>query len=252
MESTSDQYKKSKERWFLDRFLGKLGLSLDVPVKNRERPDFTIQIDGKRIGLEVTEFFFPDEEGGVRKYFQILREKAIAKAWRIYSERGGRALCVTAAFQDFPKPLGPSDKREVNGLAHKFEKVVRSQESSLEGSNPRWVNGWPEIPELDYFSIRACPEGVVDGYWGREGPTHQEVLEAHHIQSELDGKAGKYPSYVSDHDEVWLLIFTEGALMGVPHEIGTEAKCAVYDFPFDRAYWFDSFPNVKLTRLKKA
>ena len=209
MENTFDQIKKLKERWFLDRFLGKLGLSPDIPLESGEKPDFTIQIDGGRIGLEVTEFFFPEGEDGVRKNFQILREKAIDEAWRIYRERGGRALYVTAAFQDFPKPLGPSDKREVNGLAHKFEKVVRSQESSLEGSKPRWVNGWPEIPELDYFSIRACPEGVVDGYWGREGPTHQEVLEAHHIQSELDRKVCKYPSYVSDHDEVWLLIFTK-------------------------------------------
>ena len=40
----------------------------------------------------------------------------------------------------------------------------------------------------------------------------------------------------------------------MPHEIGMEAKCAAYDFPFDKAYWIelDSFPNVELTRLRKA
>ena len=252
MENTFDRIKKSKERWFLDRFLGKLGLSPDVPVESGEKPDFTIQINGERIGLEVTEFFFPDEEDGVPKNFQILREKAIDEAWRIYRERGGRALYVYAAFQDIPKPLGPSDNREVKGLANKFEKVVRSQESSIEGSESRLVSGWPAIPELDYFSIRACPEGIVDGCWGRAGPTHQKVLEAHHIQSELDRKVDKYPSYVSDLDRVWLVIFTEGGLRSVPHEIGMEAKCAAYDFPFDKAYWFDSFPNVELTRLRKA
>ena len=251
MENTFDQDKKSKERWFLDRFLRKLGLSLDVPVENRERPDFTIQVDGKRIGLEVTEFLFPEKEGGVRKNFQILREIAIDEAWRIYRERGGRALYVTAAFQDFPKTLGPSDNREVRRFAEEFEKLVSSQESSLLGSEYRCIDGWSTIPELDYITIRACPEGVVAGDWSRAGPTHQEVLEAHHVQSKLDCKRRKYPSYVRDFDEVWLLIFTEGGLRSVPHEIGTEAKCAVYDFPFDRAYWLDSFPNAELTRLRK-
>ena len=251
MESTPDQDKKSKERWFLDRFLRKLGLPPDVPVENGEKPDFIVQIDGKRVGLEVTEFLFPEKEGGVKKNFQILRERAIDEAWRIYRERGGRALYVVAAFQDFPKPLGPSDNREVRRFAEKFEKLVSSQESSLLGSESRCIDGWPPIPELDYFSIKACPEGAVDGNWSRVGPTHQEVLEVHHIQFELNRKAPKYPSYVRDFDEVWLVIFTEGGLRSVPHEIGTEAKCAVYDFPFDRAYWYDSSPNIELTCLRK-
>ena len=227
MENTSvrDRDKKSKERWFLDRFLGKLGLSPDAPVEGRVKPDFTIQIDGKRIGVEVTEFFL-DEEDGVPKYFQILREKAIDEAWQLYRERGGRALYVFAAFQDVPKPMGPKNNKEVKDFANKFENMVRSQESSLEGYESRQYCGWPAIPEIDFFSIRACPEGVVDGDWSRMGPTHQEVLEFHHIQTELDRKARKYSSYVGDLDEIWLLIFTEGALRMLPNEIGIGAKCA--------------------------
>ena len=251
MKNAAEQDKKSRERWFLDRFLRQLGLSPDTPPEGGEKPDFTIQIDGKRIGVEVTEFFL-DEEDGVPKHFQILREKAIDEAWQLYRERGGRALYVFAAFQDVPKPLGPNSNKEVKDFRNKFEKVVRSQESTLEKYGPRQFRGWPTIPELDFYSIRACPESVVDGDWSRVGPTHQKVLEAHHIQTELDRKACKYRSYVNDLDEVWLVIFTEGGLRSMPHEMGMEAKCAAYDFPFDKAYWFDSFPNIELTPLRKA
>ena len=243
--------KKSKERWFLDRFLKKQRLSTDLPLECGEKPDFIITIDGKRIGLEVTEFFFSDVVPAEPYKFQILRELAIEKACQLFRTNGGPALRVVPEFNDYIEPLGPKNNKEVEDFAKRFERAV-------------WRNGWPgnpskrhtfrggrKLPELDYYSVMACPEGAND-LWGRAGPTHQEVLEAHHIQSALNLKAPKYRSYTGDFDEVWLVIYTEGGLRNVPNEIGEAARNSVYNFPFDRAYWFDSFPNVEVTRLIKA
>ena len=249
MRSSLDPMKKAKQRWFLDRFLEKEGLSTDSIPECREKPDFVITVGGIRIGLEVTEYFFPGVGYGVPHHFQVLREQAIEEAWRIYLAGGGRALIVNAAFTDNPKPLGPKNSKEVPEFAKRFEQVVRSHESSIEGFKSRLFTGWPAISELDFYSIRTCRTGV-DGFWGRAGPTHQEVLEAHHIQWYLDRKARKYPSYIGDFEKVWLLIFTEGGLRSIPNEIGEEARNSVFDFPFGRAYWFDSFPNVEITRLR--
>ena len=65
-------------------------------------------------------------------------------------------------------------------------------------------------------------------------------------------KASKYSSYTKGVEEVWLLIYTEGGLRSVPSEIGEDARWAEYRFPFDRAFWFDSFPNGEITCLRKA
>ena len=243
--------KKAKERWFLDRFFANLGLPPDVTPECCEKPDFIVTINGKRIGLEVTEFFFSDVVPGDRHKFQILREEAIEKAWQLFCANGGPALRVVPVFNDYPKPLGPKNGKEVEEFAKRFEGAV-------------WRNGWPDepserqtfrggrkLPELDYYSVMACVEGAKD-LWGRAGPTHQEVLKAHHIQSTLNLKAPKYPSYTGDFHQVWLIICTEGGLRDIPNEIGEDARNSVYNFPFDRAYWFDSFPNVEITRLKKS
>jgi hypothetical protein len=238
------------EHWFLDRFLKKEGLSTDFHPEYVEKPDFIITIDGIRIGVEVTEFFFSDVIPGAGHKFQIDRENAIEKARQRFCANGGPALSVVPVFNDFPKPMGPKGNREIEDFAKRLERAV-------------WRNGWPDepprsqvfrgghtLPELDYYTVRACREGT-DGPWCRAGPTHQEVLEAHHIQSALDRKACKYHSYIGDFNEVWLVIYTEGGLRDVPHEIGKDARNNVYDFPFDGAYWFDSFPYVETTRLRK-
>ncbi len=200
--------------------------------------------------MELTEFFYSDVVYGERPKFQILREKAIAEAEQLFRTNGGPALKVVPVFNDIPEPLGPKHMNEVADFAVRFERAV-------------WLNGWPDepnkrqefrgggmLPELDYYSVRARREGANE-LWGRAGPTHQEVLEAHHIQSKLNSKALKHPSYSGDFREVWLVIYTEGGLRDVPNEIGEDARTSVYKFPFDRAYWFDSFPNVEVTRLRK-
>ncbi|MYD52316.1 MAG: hypothetical protein F4W93_12680 [Dehalococcoidia bacterium] len=250
MRSRLDPMKKTRERWFLDRFLEILGITPDFSPEDRDPPDFIVTIGGKRIGLELTEFFFSDVVSGEQPKFQILREKAIEKAWKLFRSNDGPALKVVPVFNDIPEPLGPMHNNEIEDFANRFERAV-------------WLNGWPDepnkrqefrggrmLPELDYYSVRASKEGTNE-LWGRAGPTHQEVLEAHHIQSKLNSKALKHPSYSGDFCEIWLVIYTEGGLRDVPNEIGEDARNSVYDFPFDRAFWFDYFPNVEVTCLRK-
>ena len=107
MRSSLDPMKKTKEQWFLDRFLENLELSPDDPPEYGEKPDFIVTIDGKGIGLEVTESFFSDVVPGERHKFQILRERATEKACQLFRANGGPALRVVAVFNDYLEPLGP-------------------------------------------------------------------------------------------------------------------------------------------------
>ena len=114
MENGHEQYKKAKERWFLDRLLKKEGLSTDFPPEYGEKPDFVITIDGNRIGLEVTDFFFSDVVPGDRRKFQLLREKAIEKAGQLFHANGCRFGGMISSLGDtriwFPSCLAGCTK----------------------------------------------------------------------------------------------------------------------------------------------
>ena len=154
-------------------------------------------------------------------------------------------------FNDYPKPMGPKSNKEVEDFAKRFERAVWRNGWPDEPTKPQVFRGGQKLPEVDYYTVSACREGT-DDLWCRAGPTHQGVLEAHHIQFKLNQKGPKYSSYIPGLHEVWLVIYTEGGLTDVPNEIGEDARNSVYNFPFNRAYWFDSFPNFEATRLRKS
>lgn len=51
------------EQSVLDRLLGHLALELDRPPEKSEEPDFLLQMNGRRIGVEVTRLFKPIGDG---------------------------------------------------------------------------------------------------------------------------------------------------------------------------------------------
>ena len=51
-----DSAKKQHERFLLDRFLELQGIS-PTSIKPLDPPDFLIDLEGRRVGIEVTELF---------------------------------------------------------------------------------------------------------------------------------------------------------------------------------------------------
>jgi len=51
-----DSAKKQHERFLLDRFLELQGIS-PACIEARESPDFLIDLEGRKVGIEVTELF---------------------------------------------------------------------------------------------------------------------------------------------------------------------------------------------------
>ena len=56
--------RKLKERFLVERFLDISGISGSIG-DDREAPDFELTVDGRTVGLEVTELFRPDTSEGI-------------------------------------------------------------------------------------------------------------------------------------------------------------------------------------------
>lgn len=127
-------------------------------LRASESPDFIFQLDGRSIGIEVVEFFHPtdhlsDTEDGVPREFQILRYTAVEKARERFRDKGGAALHVTVAFNEYPYPQGPQNRAGVEDFAERFERAV----SNNGWSNDRLVHlpfyFPPDAPEVSLYFV---------------------------------------------------------------------------------------------------
>jgi hypothetical protein len=88
----SRRTKKQCERFWLDLLLELTGVSPSEVVE-RERPDFALTLDGRRIGVEVTDLCDPQLE-----MHDSLSTRIIDKASKEFTAAGGPPLDVSVAF----------------------------------------------------------------------------------------------------------------------------------------------------------
>ena len=209
-------------------------------------------LSGRRIGIEHTEFFFPEEEAGAPHKFQNERHQAVEMARSIFRANGGPPLYVTTVFQDDPEPMGPRSRRQRHDFARRFERVVREKGWPDHPHEHRPIHYHPEIPEIAYYMVSLCA-AEADELWACGGAVTERHVEPRHVQSALDTKTHQHEDYAQKCDNVWLLIVNGGAIHTIPCELAEDARRASYSSPFDRAIWLDRFPPRQpvLLTLKK-
>ena len=255
----TQEYMKFRERKYAEQFVWqyeeKTGLSIKIVEDDREKPDFGLQVANRRVGLEVTDFFFRETEDGTPHNYQILRTKGVTEAERLFHSGGGPPLYVHPVFKDHPARLGPKDNAEVQKFAVRLSEFVKLNLGAVRNGqtwfeNCPWIEDFLWLHELKYCLIRPSIDGEHER-WSPVGPATDVVLDYGHIQREVDRKAEKYCSYTRDFEEVWLLSVNHGALLTVPCRISEEARHSAYTFPFDQAFWLDLFPDNVLVRLRR-
>ena len=221
-----------------------------------ESPDFTFPLDGRPIGIELVEFFYPTEQLGepaanVSRGFQILRHIAVEKARQRFRDHGGPALYVNVMiFNDYPYPQGPNNRAGVEDFAERFEHVVMNNGWPDERFSHWPFYHHPDLPEVSLYVVSPSVDDK-DELWVCSGRANGPFVLPEHVQDVLDKKAKKHESYAAKCDAVWLLIVNGGAIRTIPCELGDDAREWSYSFPFERAIWFDRFPPNAPITLKR-
>lgn len=218
-------------------------------LRTWESPDFIFPLDGRSIGIEVVEFFYPAAD--VPRGFQILRHIAVEKARRRFRDNGGPPLYVTVTFNDYPLPQGPKSTPCTDEFAERFQREVTN--NGWPNVPPTRQSFWhrPDIPEVSRYVVGPSVDGK-DELWGCGGSMNGALVKPEHVQDVLSSKADKYERYAAECDAVWLLIVNDGAIRTGPCELGDGARNASYSFPFERAFWFDRFPPSAPVALKRS
>lgn len=198
--------RKQHELFLLERFIDAAKFSVEV-VEEREKPDFIIHLDGRPIGVEVTELFISHDRGSNTMQVQeSISSRIVSTAQRLYADCGAPPAHVSVCF-------GPKhDLRELNrdktakALATFVQRLNLSEWQRIDWS-PEELDG-PLPYEVSFIHALGVPTFDM-AHWSVARAGWVAPLSATPLQARVDEKAKRLPIYKSSIAENWLVIVAD-------------------------------------------
>ena len=214
----SEEKKAARERFLLDRFLECQGLTPESIEKlEPPGPDFSIEIEGCKIGIELTEIFGLSPKSGARldsryipQAIESRSELIVSRAREAYFQRNDAPVLATIVFSNLDTISKKEQREEISQLiAHEVEDMASK---ALQTANRRPDDftdvGDPLRESVALIHICKVPK-LRFARWTvpKVGLVHR--LTAKHLQDPITEKEEKLNGYTRDGDEVWLLMVAD-------------------------------------------
>lgn len=242
----SDDKKKRHERFLLDRFLERQGMT-PTSVDTGESPDFLITLDGRVVGVEVTELFIqrgsPEArllpEDPTLQAIESIFIKIVSKAHAIYSDPTNPPVLSHIVFSN---PIIPGNKKKDDQIA----KLIADQIQSMSRQDSEWSE-WrsrddereenPLSEWVSFISTSRVPEQFAEWSHNRAGTVCP--LTRARIQEEIDKKAPKIDEYKKRSQEIWLLIVADRTRTSQRFSVGPDFSWDSICSPFAKTFYYD-------------
>ncbi|HBP90898.1 MAG TPA: hypothetical protein DD706_24805 [Nitrospiraceae bacterium] len=227
---------KHLERWYIEQLRRAVPDFPRGTVQSDESPDFLVQSDRRRIGIEVTVFYWPALEGKrPHQEEQALKDRVVAVADKVHAEAGGPGLYVTVFFA---RPIFVT-KRNVRERGEAIARAVLETVPPFSLNEPAVRVPWDRLPPgVTDITIRASVDGR-DRLWSADAGGWVASVEPTHIQPVLERKTLMASHALMKCQELWLIIVNDEFSRGAPVELAKESGQVVYDHPFDRLFWLE-------------
>lgn len=238
--NSNERKKRIRERFLFDEFKRHGG-----PVPNGEvcqpdppEPDIVITTTDKKIGIEITEYFYGVDR--ILKENEALQDRIVREALQIYEqEHQNRILRVRFDWDAYAR----INSRETSSLAKKLADIIIQLTPSpgsridIEQTDQQVC---PLPPEIANLNIDRTIDYQINEWSSAMGgfiPSgSKEELDAIIVKKNKMGKkcVGKY-------DLLWLLIVADGGTPSSWCNLSSEAREHSFDSVFEVAIFFDRF-----------
>jgi len=248
MGSVRDQKKKEHERFLLDRFLELQGIS-PARIEESESPDFIIDLEGRKVGIELTELFIRRRSKGqpqpagkpLLQAVETTTNRIMSKAQSIYFDAGNPLVLAEIWFSDqvtFDKDKGDQ-----------IAKLIANQIQSMSLQNSQagaWRSSEDESEErllyesVDMIHAFGVPE-LRFARWTVAKPGMVAPLTPKHLQEAIDEKSEKFGFYKKNArtEEIWLLIVADATLPSRMFYLAPDLPRASVSSPFTKTFYCD-------------
>ena len=233
--------KKVFERWMLEGLLERLSIPGSVLDQELEAPDLLMNLDGKQIGVEVTEIQKSAEERAVRSP----KDDLVRKTRTLYEAGAGLPLSVTFSFKHGVDLRGRHINRRL--LAAQLASFLTDHAPTTPFTLSEFASG--ELPN----ELRPWLSALR--FWTTNSPSIWQIAEAGWVaaltpailQPVVDNKATLLPTYqLRSLDAYWLLICAHPSNPACRFEPSPGFDGTVVHSPFDRTFFYDRLHCLEL------
>ncbi|MBP5987967.1 MAG: hypothetical protein KA538_12360 [Azonexus sp.] len=238
MKTRRTNYRKERERFLVESFIRNASLQAEI-VEAREAPDFIIRVDGKLLGLEVTELFVSDTPGGESlQARESISSQIVANAQRLYQAAHGAPVHLSMCF--FP---GMS-LRDIN--RDKTAQAICDFVLALDIAVSERIDWRPEdyedqqiqLPEQIAFVHALGVPSFDMAHWAEARAGWVAPLEEASLQQRINEKAKRIATYRNAIPTNWLLVVADA--MKPSSLIKAKSNFAANNLrsPFDRTFFY--------------
>lgn len=230
--------KKEQERFFLQRFLERMGVAA-IGIEGREGPDFLVHLPDRSIGIEVTRLHIRESSPEpLLQAVESVTERIISKAQKLYMGSDGIPALVTVLFGVNVRP----EKVQRDSVARGLVGIVL--EMALQpGEHQEW-RSWDEenfesplAEVIDTVYAWAVPDPGM-ARWRTSRVGWVAPLTPERLQSRIHEKSGKIDSYLRTTSENWLLIFANGMNPSQAFSVPGDFPSDQVSSPFERTFFY--------------
>lgn len=231
--------KKSFERSMLSGLLGRTAMKAIVLDDDMEAPDLAMIMDGKRVGVEVTEI----QKNANERALRAPKDDLVRRARRLYEGRGGIPLSVTFSFH-YQVDMRNVDRKT---LSNQIAEFLAARAPNLPGqlcviagdALPPELRCW--LRELRFWTVGTS------SIWQIAEAGWVAALTPGVLQEAVNGKASLLPIYrLKGFDEYWLLICAHPRNPACRFDPGPDFDGAAVCSPFDRTFFYDAWHLLEL------
>ena len=242
----SVEKKKQRERFLLDQFLKHQKITPKRIVPG-ESPDFLIDLEGRAVGIEMTELFIrrnrseahpePLKESLLKK-IESNADRIISKAREIYFSAGNPPVLSTIVISD----RITLDKKKGDQIAELIAYQIQSM--SLENSQAaKWRSCEEEnekhpLLDLVYFIHTERVPELRFAHWTVVKAGLVATLTSECLQAEIDKKANKINTYRKKAEEIWLLMVADPTRLSQKFSIQTDFPIGSVSSPFTKTFYY--------------
>ena len=236
---------KQRERFFLDQFLEIQGIS-PISVQQFDPPDFLIDLEGRKVGIEVTELFIRTVRSKAHhlptkdillQELESITDRIVSKAREIYLNAGNPLVLSTIVFSN--RITVDQNRDQISELiAHQIQimNLPNSQKAQWRSSEDEY--GHPLSESVTYIHSYRVPERRF-ARWTVARAGLVTTLTPKHIQEEIGKKAKKLDAYKKHAEEIWLLIVADRTRPSQQFSDAPDFPLDSVSSPFTKTFYYD-------------
>lgn len=230
--------RKERERHLLATFLHKE--KFEAIARDSEAPDFLLTIDGRTVGLEVTELHHATEHpSSSLQAREAVANRVIGEARQRFANKGGPSLRVSVNFAPAFDPGTVQRDGLAESLCALVERILPDL-GEVKQWRPQLADYRAGTPLVSYVHVYHHPQSMRP-HWLHQEAGWVAPLTLELVQAAIDEKSKRLPTYRLKAPEIWLLLAIDGR---TPSQFfDTELSFAPSEVrsPFDRTYLSEAF-----------